>query len=203
MTALRVIVTSSEKNIRRQINQRNKTNNYMIDLEKVKIAKEWMNALANGYNPLDGTALDDKDIVNNVHISRCLFYVCEVLDSVGKRKSSSGKDYDLDFKLSQEDAAKVYISDRTGISIFVKEINKVIPENMKPLSATAVTSWLVRIGYLQEAVNEVGHKYKVPTANGQAIGISSELRTGPNGQYMAIDYSANAQRFILQNLFKE
>ena len=37
----------------------------MIDLEKVKIAKEWMNALANGYNPLDGTALDDKDIVNN------------------------------------------------------------------------------------------------------------------------------------------
>ena len=45
----------------------------MIDLEKVKIAKEWMNALANGYNPLDGTALDDKDIVNNVHISRCLF----------------------------------------------------------------------------------------------------------------------------------
>lgn len=59
-------MTSSEKNIRRQINQRNKTNNYMIDLEKVKIAKEWMNALANGYNPLDGTALDDKDIVNNV-----------------------------------------------------------------------------------------------------------------------------------------
>ena len=53
----------------------------MIDLEKVKIAKEWMNALANGYNPLDGTALDDKDIVNNVHISRCLFYVWEELDS--------------------------------------------------------------------------------------------------------------------------
>jgi len=174
----------------------------MVDLEKVKIAKEWMNALANGYNPLDGTALDDRDIVNNVHISRCLFYVCEVLDSVGKRKS--GKDYDLDFNLSPEDAAKVYISERTGIAMFVKEINKVIPTNMKPLTAPAVTSWLVKIGYLQESVNEVGHKYKVPTANGQAIGITSEFRTSSNGrQYMAIDYSANAQHFILQNLFKE
>ena len=45
----------------------------MIDLEKVKIAKEWMNALANGYNPLDGTALDDKDIVNKFNLSKIVY----------------------------------------------------------------------------------------------------------------------------------
>lgn len=47
----------------------------MQDDNKTLIAKDWMQKLANGINPLDGTMIPDGDIVNNVHISRCLFYV--------------------------------------------------------------------------------------------------------------------------------
>ena len=41
---------------------------------KMKVAIDWINKLANGMNPIDGSALPDSDIVNNVHISRCLLF---------------------------------------------------------------------------------------------------------------------------------
>lgn len=173
-----------------------------IDQRKLKVAKDWINKLANGTNPIDGSILPDNDIVNNVHISRCLFYVSSLLDDVGRKKSSSGKQYELEFQLTSELASKVYIAERTGIAMFVKEINKVIPENMNPLSASKVTQWLVSVGYLEELEESDGRKYKSPTELGTSIGMTSSWRDGTHGQYLAVSYDANAQHFILENLFK-
>ena len=89
-----------------------------------------------------------------------------------------------------------------GLPVIVKEINKVIPENMKPLEASKVTQWLVSAGYLEEQEKSDGHKYKSPTGLGTSIGITSAWRDGSQGQYLAISYDANAQHFILENLFK-
>jgi len=57
----------------------------MQDNYKAIVAKDWIQKLANGINPLDGSVIPDKDIVNNVHISRCLYYVVELLDGVDKK----------------------------------------------------------------------------------------------------------------------
>lgn len=89
-----------------------------------------------------------------------------------------------------------------GIAMFVKEINKVIPENMQPLAASKVTQWLVSVGYLVEQQSGDGRKYKAPTELGTSIGMTSAWRDGSQGQYLAISYDANAQHFILENLFK-
>ena len=173
-----------------------------IDQNKLQVAIDWINKLANGMNPIDGRVLPDGDIVNNVHISRCLFFVSSLLEGLEKKKSSQQKQYELEFRFTPEMAAKVYIAERTGIAMFVKEINKVIPDNMQPLTATKVTQWLVSIGYLEEQERGDGHKYKAPTELGTSIGISSAWREGTQGQYLAISYDANAQRFILENLFR-
>lgn len=173
-----------------------------IDQNKLKVAIDWINKLANGMNPLDGSALPDSDIVNNVHISRCLFYVSHVLEDAGKKTSSRQKQYELEFQLNPEIVSKVYIAERTGIAMFVKEINKVIPENMQPLAASKVTQWLVLVGYLVEQQSSDGHKYKAPTELGTSIGMTSAWRDGSQGQYLAVSYDANAQHFILENLFK-
>lgn len=173
-----------------------------IDQNRLKVAIDWINKLANGMNPIDGKVLPDSDIVNNVHISRCLFYVSSLLESVGKKKSSQQKHYDLEFQLTTEIASKVYIAERTGIAMFVKEINKVIPDNMKPLAASKVTLWLASVGYLVEQQCSDGRKYKAPTELGTSIGITSAWRDGSQGQYLAVSYDANAQHFILENFFK-
>lgn len=171
-----------------------------IDKEKLRVAIEWISKLANGVNPIDDSSLSENDIVNNIHISRCLFYVADLLENIGTPKPKTRKQYELEFQLTQEAAAKVLITEATGISIFVKEINKVIPENMKPLSTTQVTEWLVSVGYLEERQRNNGHKYKIPTELGTSIGITTIWKEGRQGGYLAVSYDTNAQNFILENL---
>lgn len=171
-----------------------------VDPQKTKVAIEWIKKLANGINPIDGSVLSDKDVVNNVHISRCLFYVAELLEDAGKRKSSSTKQYNKEFSLSQEELSSIFISEKTTISVFIREINRVIPDDRKPLSISTVTNWLVRSGYIDEVSNGDGRKTRIPSDLGKSIGLSSELRSGPNGEYISVTYDANAQRFILENL---
>ena len=172
-----------------------------IDKEKLTVAIDWVRKLAEGMNPIDDSVLPDRDIVNNVHVSRCLFYVSNLLEEVGRGRRFSKRVGEVEFHLTPEMASNVYIGEKTGITMFVKEINKVIPENMKPLSAPKVTQWLVSVGYLEERVRGDGHKYKAPTELGNSIGITSYWRDTPQGSYLAVSYDANAQRFVLENLF--
>ncbi len=51
----------------------------MTELEKIERAKTYMEKLANGINPLDDTEAPDEDIINQVRLSRCFFFVSDVL----------------------------------------------------------------------------------------------------------------------------
>lgn len=173
----------------------------MQDINKTLVAKDWIQKLANGINPLDGSTIPDSDIVNNVHISRCLFYIAGLLESHGKKNVRKSKEFKLDFNISPEDLAKVNIVERTGIANFVREINKFVPENMKPMSYSKILSWLMANGYLEETeIDNLGKK-KNPTALGYSIGMSAELKEGAKGPYWAVEYNPAAQRFILDNIY--
>ena len=54
----------------------------MTDLEKIEYAKSFIDKLANGINPLDDSPIPDNDIANNVRLSRCFFYVSDILRQV-------------------------------------------------------------------------------------------------------------------------
>ena len=54
----------------------------MTELETMMRAKQYIESLANGKNPLTGQNVNDDDIINNIRISRCLFYVSGVLQKV-------------------------------------------------------------------------------------------------------------------------
>ncbi len=174
----------------------------MLDVEKTKSAKEWILKLANGVNPLNNMPLNDIDIVNDVHISRCLFYVAEVLDnSIRTRAPRHEKQYDIDFCLSEENAKSVLLVERTGIANFIREINKVIPQNMRPITIPQVSKWLVDEGYLTEIISPEGKKNKQATSKGNAQGIVSEWQRRTDGDtYLATSYNIEAQKFILANI---
>ena len=173
---------------------------HMNDRNKSIIAKDWILQLANGINPLDGSTIPDGDIVNNVHISRCLFYVSELLGTYQIMSNKRSKAYENEFYIKLEDIEKVTIVERTGIASFVREINKLIPDNTRPISYGKILNWLMANGYLEEVEVDNFGKRKNPTASGSAVGISAGLREGTNGQYWAVEYNSNAQRFILSNI---
>ncbi len=54
----------------------------MTELEMIKRAKMYMDKLANGINPIDDTVAPDEDIINNVRVSRCFFFISDILRQV-------------------------------------------------------------------------------------------------------------------------
>ena len=172
----------------------------MIDEEKIVTAKVWIEKLANGINPLNDELVKEDDIINNVHISRCLFYVAELLSDV-KAGTTAEKKSRKKFFLSAKDAANIYISKHNGIVNFVKLVNGYIPDDMKALSAVQVIKWLRHEGLMQEVQKEDGHKTNLPTEKGNSLGINIEIQRNPDGlDYQRVVYSVDAQRFILDNI---
>lgn len=46
-----------------------------MDLNLLEHAKNYIDKMANGINPLTNENVSESDLINNVKISRCLFYV--------------------------------------------------------------------------------------------------------------------------------
>lgn len=54
----------------------------MTEIEKIAYAKSFIDKLANGVNPIDNSTIPDGDVVNNVRLSRCFFYVSDILRQI-------------------------------------------------------------------------------------------------------------------------
>ena len=180
----------------------------MYEIETLKRANTYILKLANGIDPLTNTELPSDTIINNIRISRCFFYVSDVLSKVidngGEigRKRYSRKE---NFSISLEQLEKVEISaDPIKISDFCKKIQaEATSKDMKGyLSATSITNWLLHKNIIKVVVNEKGKNTRRLTEPGLEIGISEKLCEGTNGNYILLLYNEHAQRFILDNFFE-
>lgn len=176
----------------------------MTELEKMQRAKMYIDKLANGINPIDDATASDSDVINNVRISRCLFYVSEILGQVidnngviGKPKTSK-----KDFYLSAESICKFPFSAAPiPVSEITKRLNAIADlAECRKLRHVAITSWLMEIGALELRSTADGRNIKIPTAQGNELGIFEEKRMGMNGEYRVVVYSREAQQFIIDNI---
>ena len=173
-----------------------------MDMQIVAHAKDYIDAMAKGKHPLTGQELPEGDTLNNVRISRCLFFVSDVLEEVlaNGGVGAPKKEKKQPFRVQGIDFSKMHYKETPrNISDIVNDINALRPENMSKLKVTAVTDWLVDIGML-EIVTISGKNRKQPTAKGLAMGILKEERVGLYGPYTVVLYSADAQHFIVDNL---
>ncbi len=180
----------------------------MTELEKIERAKMYIEKLANGVNPLDGSIVPEQDVINNVRLSRCFFFVSDVLRQVienggiGPQNKSAQKEKKIPFSLSVAQRTSFQFSeDPITISVLARRINDLINTNeMTPLKYSSITNWLVSVGMLSLPGPDSTRKTKLPTPEGNYIGISSEERMGQNGSYTSVLYNQSAQHFILDNL---
>ena len=54
-------------------------------------AKSYLDKLANGINPKTNELASEYDTINNIHISRCLFYVSDVLRNLIENNNNPQK----------------------------------------------------------------------------------------------------------------
>ena len=176
----------------------------MTELETLERAKMYMEKLANGINPIDGSMIPDEDVVNNVRLSRCFFYVADVLRQVidNGGVTPQKKPKKEAFALTVEQRATFEFSTTPiPISELSKRINSLADNaNMATLSYTVIRDWLMSIGMLEDALDGNGKHTKRPTSQGENIGIMLDARTGSNGTYFVVVYNVAAQHFIMDNL---
>lgn len=177
----------------------------MNETEKMAYAKSFIDKLAEGINPLDDTPVKDDDIINNVRISRCLYYVSSVLSKAIENETAPivrmPKPKKSEFYLTDEQAAGFLYSEQPiYLSAIRERLNALKNDDiMKDLSHIALKEWLIKKGYLEERT-VFDKKYVSPTESGESLGITSERRVGPNGQYNVNLYDLNAQKFIVSKV---
>lgn len=177
----------------------------MTELEIMQRAKMYIDKLANGVNPLDDQPVHDADVVNQVRISRCLFYVSSVLQQVIQNGGVVGKAVKpkkVPFCLDTASRNQFEFSTAPiPVSEITRRINQLInPEAMMQLKYTSITEWLIGAGFLAQETSFDGKTKKRPTSAGNQLGIQVERRTSMDRVYDVIVYSAQAQQFLLDNL---
>ena len=177
----------------------------MTELETMQRAKMYLDKLANGINPLTDQPAAENDCINQVRISRCLFYVSDVLRKVIENGGNIGKAEKVKkqaFSISHE-ALKNYRLSAAPIPVseITKRINELIDESvMKKLKYESITTFLLQSGFLVLTETGDGKKTKAPTKQGNAIGITTEERVSQSGMYLVTVYNAEAQQSILDNI---
>jgi hypothetical protein len=178
----------------------------MTEYEKMQYAHQCLHQLANGVDPFTKQEISSDCVLNNIHLSRCFFFVCDILrqliDSEGQMKPAR-KQKKPDFSLAPEQKAQINISAKPiSISVFVHQIVDLVDtEHMKRLPVTAVTTWMMAKGFLQETTLPSGKTRKTPTKQGEWIGLSLDIRRTSYGEpYQVVLYNEDAQRFVMDHL---
>jgi len=175
----------------------------MTDLELLRHAKDYIDQLANGIDPISGNEMPGDTVLNQVRLTRCFFYVSDILRQViengGQVRARVKKE---PFSLTPEQRAKIPIYIRPQpVSRFLEGLNGQIDlRTTRKLPVRAITGWLVDMGYLEVQMDAEGRHVKSPTEEGMQIGLSLGPRHGPNGDYFVVLYDEEAQRFIVDNL---
>lgn len=178
----------------------------MTELEKIEYTKGFVDKLAEGINPIDGTPIAEGDLLNNVRISRCMYYVSDILRRVienggleGKKSAKRGRAL---FALDSSARRELTPADEPlRISQVTSLINeRVDPEKMKNLRSGVITRWLLGIGALEEVQLPSGKETKLPTPQGRGLGLITQEFRGENSVYSVVLYKPEAQQFIFDNL---
>ncbi|MBE6933365.1 MAG: hypothetical protein E7464_08305 [Ruminococcaceae bacterium] len=175
----------------------------MTELELMQRAKMYMDKLAQGVDPISGQSLSDDSALNNVRLTRCFFYVADVLGRVisnggviGQRSGAAR------FVITPEQISRVKIMDKPiRITEFTELLYQAVDDpEMKRPSVKKITDWLLAKGLLVKKNGVDGNSHRIPSEQGIQMGMSTRLRQSRDGEYQAVYYDKNMQRFLLDHL---
>lgn len=175
----------------------------MTELETLQRAKMYLDKLAQGIDPITNQEMPEDSTLNNVRLARCFFYVSYVLGQVIANGGVIGSmPKKTAFSITPEQLSRVQLSaEPVRVTQLVDMIAAAVNDpQMKKMSTTTITDWLLEKGFLEKQIGLDGKSRRVPTQNGLLIGLTTEIRQGQYGEYQAVFYNTSAQRFVLDHL---
>ena len=180
----------------------------MTELEKIAYAKSFIDKLANGVNPIDNSMIPDGDVVNNVRLARCFFYVSDILRQVIENggitpapivKETGHKKQPYFLSPEQAKQFEYSITPISASEIFKRIIAVGPQDGVKKFPKTNLIRWLICLDLVEE-VEVDNTRIKRPTDSGKELGILLEERRGQYENYYVIVYNRDAQQFIIDNI---
>ena len=182
------------------------------ELDTMKRAKEYIEKLANGIDPFTDKPVPDDDIVNNVKLSRCFFYISDILEKVIENggEVSPVKTVEV-VKAVKRGGVVITDEARAAFKCFINEVTPtaftdMINKHLDPdiscrLKKNAIADWLAEVGMLENYELPNGKMRRRPTDSGISEGIRlSEYFSADGFPRAAIMLSPAAQQFILDNI---
>ncbi|MDK2799043.1 MAG: hypothetical protein PWQ70_662 [Clostridiales bacterium] len=174
--------------------------------EKILKAREVLQKIANGINPISGQLIDaDKEsFLNDPRIIRCFFYVSDILEKVANGQVNRNIKKPTEFSITDDEKRLVKLPDyKIGINEFAKCINNVINLNRsKRLTGTEINKQLKKMGLLSEEVTENGKTRTIVNDKSGEYGIEAEKRTFNGREYEAVLFNDKGKKFLLDNIEK-
>ena len=175
----------------------------MTELETMQRAKMYLDKLAQGIDPISNQEIPEDSVLNQVRLARCFFYVPDVLGRVIANGGTVGAHTrNVDFSITPEQLARVRIMDYpVRITEFTEALSQAAGDSqMKKPNVRKITDWLLEAGLMTQIDGQDGKAHRVPTERGLRMGMSTRLRQTRDGEYQAVYYDQNMQRFLLDNL---
>ena len=174
----------------------------MTEIEKIAYAKSFIDKLAIGINPTDGTLIPDGEVALNPRLSKCFLYVADILSKIIENPSALAEMYKTnEWVVTPDVLARIECSAlRVGISTFAKRVNDALRSTCK-FTATEINNWLLHEGYLTRIATSDNKMTKRPTQKGVNLGITTDEVIKDNGRAKYyVRCNVNAQRFIRDHL---
>ena len=180
----------------------------MTDFKRIEHAKNFIDKMAHGINPLDDTPIPDGDIVHNIHVSRCLLYVSEILKKeMGREKIKTSKNQDLPpFSVTAEQLQWFEYSHLPiSVSVMGAKINALVKDEvaegrMQKFSYRKINYWLRDIGMIEWREWGKVKKKRFPTEAGEEMGLVLKIWENYGRRSPVIYLSEQAQHFIIDNI---
>ncbi len=174
----------------------------MTELETMQRAKMYLDKLSQGTDPITDQPVPAGDCLQNSRLSRCFQYVSGILEKVIQNGGLIGAVEKPAFTITPEKLAKVQLTgEPLRIADFVDRILRATNyEGMKELSPVKLTNWLLKKGFLTQEPTPDGNQRRVPTPEGESLGISAKMCDHNGNEYLGIFYDQNAQQFLLDHI---
>ena len=174
----------------------------MTELEKIAYAKSFIDKLAIGIDPTDGTLIPDGEVATNPRLSKCFLYVSDILSKILDNPTSIAEIYKTsEWKVTPDVLKRIECTTvRVGISTFAKRVNDALRSTRK-FTASELNAWLLHEGYITRIATSENRTTKRPTPKGLNLGITTDEVIKESGRikyYVRCDL--NAQRFIRDHL---
>lgn len=177
----------------------------MNELDITRRAKEYMDALAQGVDPIRGRPVPPGDTLSQERLRRCFQYVSGVLAKVIAEQSAPARDYAAALRgiLSPADltASVSYSQEPVSLVSFWADLSKehLVPLGLRNVSTNWLLDWLEAKGIFTRQGPDAE---PVVSDQGQALGLIVQLAQAEGKQRSWWRYSVAEpmQRMIVENL---